>query len=186
MVPKPVSWFMAFLLLSQTATWILFLLAISAKQTNEPFFVYALFFVDIAAAIYMFMKLVQYDAPLWILMAGLALTASFLIQTFANIYWHIGTTANFSMKLTPVDATYFSVGTLSGGTGDISATSELSRSLQTVQTFFDLAFTLLAVGLLVARMSDVISFAAKRGNEMVVAERPEADGLVGMADGDAD
>jgi hypothetical protein len=77
-----------------------------------------------------------------------------LILLFSIIYLHYGTAKYFNMPLTHLDAVYFTVGTLStAGTGNISATSELIRGIQTVQFIVDLIYTLIAVALVLARIT---------------------------------
>ena len=72
-----------------------------------------------------------------------------IIWGFTCTYYLIGTNDNFSAQLTHVDAIYFTVGTLTtAGTGSRSATSQLSRTLVSVQMIVDLIF--LAVTVVIA------------------------------------
>jgi hypothetical protein len=83
---------------------------------------------------------------------GLAYTFSALTCYFSALYWGYGETPNFSTNLTRLDAIYFSMGTLTtAGAGNISATSELSRGLQTAQMGLDFALVVFAVALMIPR-----------------------------------
>jgi voltage-gated potassium channel len=76
------------------------------------------------------------------------------VSMFALIYWTYGTSVNFSVRLTHLDAIYFTMGTLStAGTGSIVPVSELARGLQTLQMLLDLGFLLVAVTLVVGRLA---------------------------------
>ena len=76
------------------------------------------------------------------------------VSMFSVIYWTYGTSANFSSRLTHLDAIYFTMGTLStAGTGNIVPVSQLARGLQTLQMLLDLGFLLVAVTLVVGRLA---------------------------------
>jgi voltage-gated potassium channel len=80
------------------------------------------------------------------------------VGVFSAIYWSYGTARNFGMPLTHLDAVYFTIGTLStAGTGNIVATSELARALQSLQMLLDLGFLLIAVTLVIMRFSSLKS-----------------------------
>jgi bacteriorhodopsin len=65
-----------------------------------------------------------------------------------------GTTSNFSVQLSHLDAIYFSVGTLTtAGTGNIVATSEIARGIQTIQMILDLILVVFAVTLVLSALS---------------------------------
>jgi hypothetical protein len=73
---------------------------------------------------------------------------------FSFLYWSRGTRVNFSLPLSHLDAVYFTVGTLAtAGTGNISATSEWSRGVQTAQMFVNMAFVLFGLAFLVSRLA---------------------------------
>jgi hypothetical protein len=75
---------------------------------------------------------------------------------FMASYWSCGGGHNFNIHLTRLDAVYFTIGTLStAGTGNIVATSELARVLQTLQMALDMVFLLIAVTLVVTRLGTV-------------------------------
>ena len=69
------------------------------------------------------------------------ITASFVVNLisvflliFSEIYWSYGTAKNFGINLSHLDAFYFALGTFTtAGTGNISATSEQARGIQTLQ-----------------------------------------------------
>jgi hypothetical protein len=78
----------------------------------------------------------------------------FLVGNFSYVYWSFGSTANFSVSLTRLDAIYFAIGTLTtAGTGNINATSELMRGIQALQMVLDVGLVVVALGVLVARLS---------------------------------
>ena len=76
-----------------------------------------------------------------------------LLETFTDLYWQYGTSKNFSIPLSHLDALYFALGTLTTGTGNISAISETSRRIQTAQLGIDFLLIGFIVALLVARYS---------------------------------
>lgn len=81
-------------------------------------------------------------------------TFALLIGGFSFLYWSYGSTVNFNISLTRLDAIYFTFGTLTtAGTGNITAISEASRYIQTLQMFLDLGLMVFAVGLLVTRFT---------------------------------
>jgi len=78
-----------------------------------------------------------------------------LALVFANIYWAIGTKANFGVELSRLDALYFSLGTLTtAGTGTIAPTSSFARGLVSVQMVLDFVFVATAVTIVIARWSE--------------------------------
>lgn len=82
---------------------------------------------------------------------------TFLLITvqFATLYWTIGTTANFNVELSRIDAIYFALGTLTtAGTGTIAPTSDLARALVSGQMVLDLVFVAGAVTIVVTRWSE--------------------------------
>ena len=93
------------------------------------------------------------NPPLWLL-CGLIFTGFSLIMiSFSFLYWAYGQPGNFNIWLSHLDAVYFTLGTLTtAGTGNIVATSETTRAIQSIQMAVDLGFTLLAVGILVSRL----------------------------------
>jgi voltage-gated potassium channel len=80
---------------------------------------------------------------------------SVLVAEFAFLYFTYGSMANFSTNLSRLDAIYFAIGTLStAGTGNIAATSEVARGIQTVQMVLDLVLIVFAVTLVLAALSN--------------------------------
>jgi hypothetical protein len=76
-----------------------------------------------------------------------------LLEYFTDLYWSNGTSKNFSIPLSHLDALYFALGTLTTGTGNISAISETSRRIQTAQMGIDFLIIGFIIALLVARYS---------------------------------
>jgi len=76
-----------------------------------------------------------------------------VIGTFSYYYWEYGTTKEFHINLTHFDAFYFAIGTLSTGTGNISAISTTSRILQSVQMITDFILIVFIAGAIIARIS---------------------------------
>jgi hypothetical protein len=62
----------------------------------------------------------------------------------------------FQRPLSHLDAFYFALGTLTTGTGNISAISETSRRIQTTQMVIDLVFIGFIVALVMARYSTLL------------------------------
>jgi DNA-binding transcriptional regulator YhcF (GntR family) len=93
---------------------------------------------------------------------GLVYVISALTYLFSGLYWGYGEAPNFSINLTRLDAIYFSVGTLTtAGTGNISATSELSRGLQTMQMLLDFALVVFAIAIVMPRLIRLVERLAK-------------------------
>jgi DNA-binding transcriptional regulator YhcF (GntR family) len=85
---------------------------------------------------------------------GLVYTLSALTYLFSTLYWGYGEAPNFSTSLTRLDSIYFSVGTLTtAGTGNISATSELSRGLQTAQMILGFVLVVFVVAIVIPRLT---------------------------------
>ncbi len=78
-----------------------------------------------------------------------------ILASFSYVYWQIGTTANFNIQLTHFDGWYIALGMFTAsGTGNIIATSERAREIQTLQMIFDMAIVVFVAGILVARFSE--------------------------------
>jgi hypothetical protein len=88
---------------------------------------------------------------------GIVLAYGFviLLETFTLAYWLNGTSRNFGIPLSHFDAFYFALGTLTTGTGNVSAMTEASRRIQTTQMVIDLVFIGFIVALLMARYSSL-------------------------------
>ena len=77
-----------------------------------------------------------------------------LLQAFAWLYWNYGTRSNFNRPLSHLDSLYFALGTLTtAGTGNLSATSDTARAIQTAQMFADLGLVLFALAIVFAKAS---------------------------------
>jgi hypothetical protein len=76
-----------------------------------------------------------------------------VIGTFSYFYWEYGTAKEFHINLTHFDAFYFAIGTLSTGTGNISAISTTSRVLQSVQMITDFILIVFIAAAIFARIS---------------------------------
>lgn len=90
------------------------------------------------------------------LVASLINAFLYLVVTFAGLYYHFGTSSNFSKPLvTRVDALYFTLGTLTtAGTGNIAPVSQLSRGLTSLQMVIDLVYITIAVAIAVTRLTE--------------------------------
>ena len=87
----------------------------------------------------------------------LAYILSLLLQFFSYAYWSYGTTRNFSASLSHLDSFYFALGTLTtAGTGNIAATSETARGLQTLQMGLDVVIVGFALALVLARYANLL------------------------------
>jgi hypothetical protein len=99
----------------------------------------------------------------------LVCTLSFIVVLCANWYWHYGTKENFTQPLTRLDAIYFAVGTFGTSTGNILATSETARALQTIQMALDVAVVLFAIGMVVGMVVDRLTADAKQADDLIRA-----------------
>jgi hypothetical protein len=71
-----------------------------------------------------------------------------VLQYFSYLCWSVGSALNFNQPLTHLDSLYFALGTLTtAGTGNLVATSEAARRLQTVQMALDFVLLVVAIGL---------------------------------------
>jgi hypothetical protein len=88
---------------------------------------------------------------------AIMVVSAFLLiaENFSILYWTIGTTANFNVRLSYVDAVYFTLGTLTtAGTGTIAPTSRLARALVSGQMIVDLVFVAGALTIAITRWSE--------------------------------
>lgn len=111
-------------------------------------------FIFVAVNVTLFIYNYKKNADLWTL--GALFLNAFLVLAggFSVLYWSYGSTVNFTVSLSRLDAVYFMLGTLTtAGTGNISAISEASRYVQSLQMFLDLALMVFAAGLLIARFT---------------------------------
>jgi hypothetical protein len=77
-----------------------------------------------------------------------------VIFGFAFAYYAIGGASEWTAPLTHLDALYVALGTLStAGTGSIAPVGQGSRGLVSLQMFVDIVVMVLAVGVLVSRLS---------------------------------
>lgn len=92
--------------------------------------------------------------PLLFLALRVLGTSLWLVLLFTIVYWNIGTAKNFGQSLTHLDATYFTVGTLTtAGTGTISPRSQSARLLVTVQYAVDLVFLAVVLSVFAGRLA---------------------------------
>jgi hypothetical protein len=96
----------------------------------------------------------SHTVPLLFLALRVLGTSLWLVLLFTSVYWHIGTAKNFGQSLTHLDATYFTVGTLTTtGTGTISPQSQSARLLVTVQYAVDLVFLAVVLSVFAGRLA---------------------------------
>ncbi len=92
--------------------------------------------------------------PLLFLAMRVLATSLWLVLLFTIVYWNIGTAKNFGQSMTHLDATYFTVGTLTtAGTGTISPQSQSARLLVTVQYAVDLVFLAVVLSVFAGRLA---------------------------------
>ena len=92
------------------------------------------------------------------LCVGFGAAAATIVYAFSSTYFHIGTADNFNVALSKVDCVYFTLGTLStAGTGRLQATSATAELVVSIQLVIDLIFVVVAVGLLLARLTSVLA-----------------------------
>jgi hypothetical protein len=94
----------------------------------------------------------------------LVATVSYLVGGFAAAYWDRGSTENFNVPLTHLDALYFAVGTFTtAGTGNIAAISDSARGVQTLQMTLGLGVVVFAASVVVTRYTSAPRMAPGRG-----------------------
>lgn len=98
--------------------------------------------------------LVRREAPHFKVVLVLLFAVLTLVINFTYLYWSHGTRQDFNQPLSHLDALYFTLGTLStAGTGTISATSETSRGLVSLQMAVDMLVLIFAVGMAVSHLA---------------------------------
>lgn len=76
------------------------------------------------------------------------------VLAFTQIYWRIGTSSDFTVPLSHLDALYFAVGTVStAGTGNIYAMSQLARGTQTAEMLLGMVLILVLLAAVVGRLA---------------------------------
>jgi Ion channel len=135
------------------APWVGFLFFLHKPVPRNPaeiIFICTIVAGMIAALLYLVIK----RASGWMIAIMFVAALLTLIVSFAIMYWDIGTTHNFNIRLSRLDAVYFVLGTLTTGTGNIVAVSELSRAIQTIQIVCNLMLMVFAGGVIVSRFAD--------------------------------
>lgn len=124
------------------------------KHQSLPDWLTLLYLAGAAGAVWQLISLAQKRtsnvAEVGFMVAGVV---NLVLVTFALLYYSAGTGKNFTHPLSHDDAFYFAVGTLStAGTGNIVATSDTARSLQTWEMLVGMGLVLFGVSAAVARI----------------------------------
>jgi hypothetical protein len=91
----------------------------------------------------------------WPIIALVVYAFLLIVENFADLYWIMGTRANFGVELSRWDAIYFALGTLTtAGTGTIAPTSDLARAIVSGQMILDLVFVTYALTTAVTRWGE--------------------------------
>jgi hypothetical protein len=138
-----------------------------ALTSNYP---YGIAFIVACMVILVVLVIVSRERNSWLLAAEVLGLLILIAGMFSVLYWTyaaptdsygVSTSTNFNIPLSRLDAVYFTMGTLStAGTGNIVATSEAARNIQTIQMVIDFALVLIVVGIFVARLSSSNSTSA--------------------------
>jgi hypothetical protein len=142
----------------QVAVWGIFL----DNQKNDlpfgPVLISVMILVAAGQTIYFAIRIARgTKAFTWVM--GFVLLNAFLVLLigFAGFYWRFGTTVNFNVTLSRLDALYFALGTLTtAGTGSITPISQLARGLVSIQMILDLMLVAVATTIVIARLSEWI------------------------------
>jgi len=114
-----------------------------------------LIFAALYGIVYAILLARQSAVPIWVVVVTVLNVVLLVVVIFAVLYWHYGTTPNFNVTLSRLDALYFTLGTLStAGTGSIYPSSELARGLVSAQMAADLLLFAVAVALVVTRLGE--------------------------------
>ena len=142
--------------------WVRFLISTQRAPIDWPSSIWPLLLIGFS--IYVLVSITRESGSLLLIFLTSIYVLFLLIGNFSLYYWNYGSTRNFSICLSHLDAVYFTLGTLStAGTGTISATSELAIGLQSLQMLFDIAFLVFAAGMVVARFSESLPPGGIRG-----------------------
>lgn len=140
------------LVATQASLWIGFL-AQTARQSAGPILIIN-DAIAIAVGITALVFTCRTTSSLPYIVVSIVSTLSLLMVDFSFVYWSRGATINFNVHLTHLDAIYFTLGTVTTvGTGNIVATSDAVREIQSLQMTLDLALVVFAIGLVIARFS---------------------------------
>ena len=144
--------------------WIILIIIISATSSAKQTATLSTQFADlailtavlVAAPLVMVgISLLRRPVPTSLILVVLTAGVLGILASFSYVYWQIGTTANFNIQLTHFDGWYIALGMFTAnGTGNIVATSERAREIQTLQMIFDMAIVVFLAGILVARFSE--------------------------------
>jgi hypothetical protein len=167
----------ALMALVQVYSWEIFLFTGSQRAgANIPYVIFIAISAFALTAQVTHATVVVVSSPVrdriyWIFTAVLALhTFLLILVSFATLYWTIGTTANFGINLSRLDAVYSALGMLTtAGTGDIVPVSQLARGFVSGQMFFDFVFVVVALALVLTKWAK--SLAKRRPGRSLVGHR---------------
>ena len=110
--------------------------------------------INLSIPVILVIFLLQRNARRLDLLVAFLFSILTLTVNFSNLYWLYGYPPNFNFHLSHLDGVYFSLGTLStAGTGNISATSEVTRGIQSIQMALDLILLTFVAALVLARLT---------------------------------
>jgi hypothetical protein len=137
-------------LVIQAPVWLLFITATGREHISA----WAILFIILALAVHLVLIILAVrPSDLIGVIPIFVSTVLVVIGTFSYFYWQYGTAKEFHISLTHFDAFYFSIGTLSTGTGNISAISTASRVLQSMQMITDFILIAFVAAAIFARIS---------------------------------
>jgi hypothetical protein len=137
-------------LVIQLAVWPWFIAATERGHISA----WAITFIVLALAVNLFLIVLSVRPSDLIGVIPIFVSAVLIvIGTFSYFYWEHGTAKEFHITLTHFDAFYFAIGTLSTGTGNISAISTTSRVLQSLQMITDFILIVFVAAAIFARIS---------------------------------
>lgn len=143
------TWILVALLI-QAAVWPLFIFATERGHISA----WAILSIVVALAVNLVFLIFSVRPSDLVGVISIFVSAVLVVTgTFSYYYWEYGTTKDFTISLTHFDAFYFAIGTLSTGTGNISATSTISRVLQSAQMTTDFILIVFIAGIIIARVS---------------------------------
>lgn len=153
-IRKSKTLFVITLLLPLAQLWLGFLVSSPATRFPLYWWVLAPFWLNIPLATVTIMMFYRRNVSVgWLLL----LIFGFLLAVtgnFSGIYFDIGTSQNWNVPLSHLDALFVTVGTLTtAGTGNIVAVSEEARGFMLIQMAIDFTVVAVVVSLLLTRMS---------------------------------
>ena len=155
--------------------WVVFFTA--RREPGEPITIVVIGGIATAGLLLLPILSASRGHPPRLLLAGVAYALSVMVGIFASTYWDAGSTRNWGVPLSRLDALYVALGTLTtAGTGQIAPRTETARGLVTAQLIVEVVLVPILLGVVVFAVSELRQNSAlKRSNGQAAAVTPADD-----------